>query len=286
VVMRCLLGRAPVSDLFGRAGRAWLAERSLPEEEQETVAGCLRQVDFLAQEVAALDRKIAEHALAAPEIKRLMTIPGVDVGTAAALMAAVGDIRRFATPRQLVAYLGLDPKVRQSGEQEARHGHISKRGNAQARSLLVEAAWVAVRSPGPLRAFGERLRARRGAQVAAVAVARKLAVLAWHMLTKQQDYAFARPSLTRQKLRRLERAAGQPRLSTRHGGARVSATPSERQAERELQEQGERGYQRLVADWQASAKKKTGAGATPGRASQRPSERQAARQGSAPGPAL
>lgn len=255
LVMRCLLGRPPATDLFGKAGRAWLSGRALPEEEAETLAGCLRQVDFLSGEIEALDRRIAEHALSSAEIRRLLTIPGVDVGTASALMAAIGDIRRFRSPRALVAYLGLDPKVRQSGEEPARHGRISKRGNAQARSLLVEAAWVAVRSPGPLRAFGQRIRARRGAQVAAVAVARKLAVLCWHMLTSERDYAFARPSLTRQKLRRLERAAGQPRLPTRHAGARISATARERQAERELQEQAERGYQRLVADWQASATK-------------------------------
>jgi hypothetical protein len=65
--------------------------------------------------------------------------------------------------------------------------------------MLVEAAWIAIRSPGPLRAFGQRVRARRGAQIAAVAVARKLLVLCWHLLSKDMDYAFARPSLTRQR---------------------------------------------------------------------------------------
>jgi transposase len=61
-----------------------------------------------------------------------------------------------------VAYLGLDPKVRQSGEAPARSGRISKRGSASARWALVEAAWSVVKQPGPLRAFYERLRARRG----------------------------------------------------------------------------------------------------------------------------
>jgi hypothetical protein len=148
--------------------------------------------------------------LAFPGFGRLLTIPGVDVGTAAAVIAAVGDITRFPTTGQLVAYLGLDPKVRQSGSEPARYGHISKRGDPQARSMLVEAAWISIRLPGPLRAFGERVRARRGAQIAAVAVARKLVVLCWHLLTKDQDYAFARPSLTRQKTRRLELLAGAP----------------------------------------------------------------------------
>ena len=61
--------------------------------------------------------------------------------------------------------------------------------------MLGEATWSATRSPGPLRAFYQRIKARRGFQTAVVATARKLTVLAWHRLTKDQDYAFARPSL-------------------------------------------------------------------------------------------
>jgi transposase len=81
---------------------------------------------------------------------------------------------------------------------------IEEGGSAEARHTLCEAAWVAVRTPGPLRAFYERIRARRGAQIALVATARKLSVLFWHLLTREEDYAFGRPSLTRRKLRALE----------------------------------------------------------------------------------
>ena len=252
-------------------------------EEAETVASCLRHIDFLGEEIAALDREIARQSLAFPGFQRLLTIPGVDVGTAAAVIAAVGDITRFPSAGQLVAYLGLDPKVRQSGSEPARYGHISKRGDPQARSMLVEAAWISIRSPGPLRAFGERVRARRGAQIAAVAVARKLVVLCWHLLSKDQDYAFARPSLTRQKTRRLELAAGAPQLPRgRKKGAPVSgANASQRAAERELQHQAELAYRRLIDDWRTTAPK-GGAGATPGRASQKPKEGKAARQATSP----
>jgi transposase len=271
VLARCLLGRPPASDLFGKAGRVWLAGQDLAEEECETVDGCLRQIDFLDHEIELIDAKVAQFVAASAEARRLMTIPGVDVTTAAALVAAVGDIRRFDSPRRLVAYLGLDPKVRQSGSEPARHGRISKRGDARARFVLVEAAWTATRTPGPLRAFGERIRSRRGKQIAAVAVARKIATIAWHMLTKGEDYAFARPSLTRSKLRRLERLAGLER------GALVDPRHQRRlvDRERDLQRQAEGSYRRLVNDWQAS---RTGAGATRGRASQRPSKGKAARQ--------
>ena len=114
--------------------------------------------------------------------------------TAIALLAAVGEIGRFATPRQLVAYLGLDPRVRQSGSEPAKHGRISKQGASEVRSLLVEAGWQTTRTPGPLRAFHERVAARRGRKIATVATARKLVTIAWHLLSRGEEYAFARPA--------------------------------------------------------------------------------------------
>jgi len=137
-----------------------------------------------------------------------MTVPGVNVICAASFLAAIGDIRRFRTSRQLVAYLGLDPKVRQSGSEGARGGRISKQGSASARWALVEAARSAVRQPGPLHAFYQRLRARRGHGKAVVASARKLAVLFWCLLSRGEDYAHQQPSLTAKKLRLLEIRAG------------------------------------------------------------------------------
>jgi hypothetical protein len=115
VLMRRLQGRPPVSDLFGVKGRRWLGGLEFPVEEQETVDGCLRHIEFLDQEIAEVEQRIATEALDSAEIRRLMTVPGVNVIAAATFMAAVGDIRRFRTQRQLVGYLGLDPKVRQSG---------------------------------------------------------------------------------------------------------------------------------------------------------------------------
>ncbi len=269
VLARSLLGKSPASDLFGVGGRKWLALQPLAEEEAETVAGCLRQIDFLDAEVEAIDRKLAAWTIESPDAKRLLTIPGVGVATAVSLMAAIGEIGRFPSAKHLVGYLGLDPTVRQSGDEAPRHGRISKRGNSQARSVLVEAAWVAVRSPGPLRAFGERVRARRGGQVAAVAVARKIATIAWHLLTKQEDYAFGSPSAVRAKVRKAELQAGAPRRKGRLDGTRISPTVAERDAEKELAARAEAGYRRLTADWQASRppKQKLGAGATSGRAS-------------------
>src|SRR5437764_14536476 len=140
-----------------------------------------------------------------------MTVPGVNLTAAASFIAAVGDPHRFLTSRKLVAYLGLDPRVKQSGEGPARSGRISKRGSASARWALVEGAWSAVLQPGPLRAFYQRVKARRGHGKAIVATARKLAILFWCLLTRNQDYAHQQPSLTPTKPRRLETPAGAPK---------------------------------------------------------------------------
>jgi transposase len=280
-LIRRLVRKPKVSDLFGVAGRRWLAELELPAEERETVDGCLRQIDFLEQELAEVDRVIATGALGSAEIRRLMTVPGVNVITAATFVAAIGEVGRFRSTRRLVGYLGLDPRVRQSGSAPAKHGRISKQGSAPARYVLGEAAWSVVRQPGPVRAFYERIRARRGHQVAIVASARKLACLFWCLLTREEDYAYAQPSLTRKKLRRLELAAGAPRGEVKPGI--WAANKALRDAERELARQAEVAYKRTVADWQAQRK---GAGATPGRASSgRLSGKQRGRA-SVPNPAL
>jgi transposase len=158
VLGRNLCDRPPVLHLFSKAGRRWLAALELPLDERLTLDGCLRQIDFLDSEIASLDAVIARQALAWPEVLRLMTVPGVNVQTAATFMASVGDIRRFSSPRQLVSYLGLDPRVRQSGNAAARHGRISKAGASVPRHMLGEVAWKVARTPGPLRAFFERVR--------------------------------------------------------------------------------------------------------------------------------
>ncbi len=266
VLQRRLQGKPPCTDLFGVKGRAWLAGLELPLEERESVDAGIRHVEFLDAEVAAVERLIAQQALSWPEIRRLMTVPGVNLICAASFIAAVGDPRRFMTSRKLVAYLGLDPKVKQSGEAPARSGRISKRGSPSARWALVEAAWTAVNQPGPLHAFYERTKARRGHGKAIVATARKLAILFWCMLTRGEDYAHQQPSLTKKKLRRLEITAGAPKY-TRAAAGIWSANDAVREAERALAEQAERSYRRMVQDQQASSPgRKVGASATPERA--------------------
>src|SRR6266576_472697 len=266
VLARRVIERRGFADLFGVTGRRWLAEVQLPVEERESVDAGLRQIAFLDGEIKAVEQLIARQALAWPEIRRLMTVPGVNLICAATFIAAIGQADRFLTHRRLVAYLGLDPKVRQSGEAPARSGRISKRGSASARWALVEAAWSVVKQPGPLHAFYDRTRARRGHGKAIVATARKLAILFWCMLTRGEDYAHQQPSLTKKKLRRLELTAGAPK-NTRSSAGIWSTNDLMRTAERELTEQAEISYRRMVTDQQAGRPpRKVGASATPERA--------------------
>jgi transposase len=264
ILHRNLVPRCPAADLFGRKGRAWLTKQELPGDERRAAEALLRQLDFHGEELKLIDAELARVALRREEVKRLMTIPGVDATVALSIIAAVGDFHRFSSPDKLVSYLGLNPRVRQSGNHPAAHGRISKQGRAQARGMLVEAAFAAARVPGPLRAFHERVRARRGMQIAIVATARKLAVLCWHLIARGEDYAFERPSLTAKKLRALELRAGMPSRRGRKGSTATYSLREVRRREAALAEQGERAYRQLVANWQSNAPARTGAGAATG----------------------
>jgi hypothetical protein len=111
-----------------------------------------------------------------------------------------------------------------------------------------------------MRAFYQRIRARRGHQVAVVAAARKLACLFWCLLTREEDYAYQQPSLTKKKLRRLEIAAGSPKYP---GRTNIWSTNlAMREAERALAEQAELAYRNTVRDWQATQTKRAKTTAT------------------------
>ncbi|MEQ9334191.1 IS110 family transposase [Thalassobaculum sp.] len=245
-----LIPRCPHADLFNRRGRVWLMRQPLPTDEVAAIERHLRELDRLGEDLELLDREIAQGALDDPAIKRLLTITGVNLTVATGLMAAIGDIGRFDSPQKLVSYVGLNPRVRQSGLGAAHHGRISKVGRSHARAMLVEAAWAAAKAPGPLHAFFVRIRAKRGHQVAAVALARKLTVLCWHLLTKQEDYLWARPALVASKLRSMELQAGRPQQKgNRRGPAYAYNVKALRDQERLVAEQAEKSYERFVAHW-------------------------------------
>jgi len=244
-----LVPPCPHADLLGPRGRAWLLAQPLPPDEADAVARHLREHDRLSEDLRVVERELAREALADADTKRLMTIPGIDMVVAVGLLAAIGPIARFDSPDKLVSYLGLNPTVHQSGEGRPRHGRISKQGRTHARTMLVEAAWQAVRGPGPLRAFYERVARRRGNHIAAVAVARKLAVIVWHLLRRGEDYAWVRPALHARKLRDLELRSGQPARRGQRGAAHAYNLTRTRLEERRRAEQAETAYRRQTEGW-------------------------------------
>jgi transposase len=260
-------------DLFSGKGRTWLAAQPLEDDERATINGWLAELDRLAVDLRQVDASVG---LGDDRVRRLMTITGINVTVAVGLVAAIGDVTRFTSSEKLVSYFGLNPRVRQSGNGRAHYGRITKHGRSVARGFLVEAAWAAAATPGPLHAFFIRIKARRGQQVAVVATARKIAVLVWHLLTKGEDYAFGRPALHQAKLRQMEIKAGM--LSKRGGNAPGRARDynikSLRDVERAFVAQAEGAYVRFVAAWNERPRAKQSVPKRPGCADAANEERQ------------
>lgn len=144
-------------------------------------------LDELVERTAPLNEAVKAEAARRPEVVRLMTHPGVGEITALAYVLTIGEPTRFRCGKQVASYLGLIPAEHSSGGKQ-RLGHISKQGNALVRGLLVEAAHVAERQDADLRRCYRRLAMKKNCSIAAVAVARKLAVRLWWMWIRGLDY--------------------------------------------------------------------------------------------------
>jgi transposase len=149
----------------------------------------LTLLDSLAEQLDIVVKKLEEIGKNDPRIARIQTIPGVGPRTAEILVACIDDPHRFENGRQVSAYFGLVPRKYQSGETD-RNGRITKRGNPLARAILVECAWASLRYNPWAKGVYERIcgKQKTRKKKAAVALARKLAVIAWAMLRDQKDW--------------------------------------------------------------------------------------------------
>jgi transposase len=167
--------------LWSPAGRRELAELGLDSWASRRREGLSQLLDQLEPKIADLDRAVEAEACRRPAVLQLMTQKGVGPVVGLAFVLTVGPVERFCNSRKLVSYLGLNPREDSSGGRQ-RLGHISKQGNSLLRWLLVEAAQTAARLDPELRRKYLRLKFRRGANVAKVAIARRLAVrLYWRL---------------------------------------------------------------------------------------------------------
>ncbi|MCB1839353.1 MAG: IS110 family transposase [Alphaproteobacteria bacterium] len=170
----------------------------LPVFVKQVLSGLADHIERLKQEIAALDRRMTAWHKDHADSRRLATIPGIGIVTASAIIAAVGDGRQFKSAREFAAWIGLVPRQSSSGGKE-RLGRISKKGNTYLRQLLVIGATTQLRhrkkgmAPGGL--WFEQLLIRKPARVASVALANKLARIAWAILTGCTEYRAPSPSI-------------------------------------------------------------------------------------------
>jgi len=213
-VLAMRLIEAPLR-LFNAEGIEWLTRVEIDDQGRLLIDSDLRQLAFLQKEIDALDQELANRGYARADVKLLMTLPGVDVTTAEAMLAAWGDATRFPDGDHAASYLGLVPSTKQSANQ-CYHGPITKRGNSHARWMLIEAAQHLDKHPGPLGHFFRRLLKKKNRNVAVVAGARKLAAIGWRMLITGEPYRYAVPKTTEAKLAKLRVKATRAR---RKGGS-------------------------------------------------------------------
>ena len=184
----------PVSDLFGTKGRNLLDRLDIPQPWADHIQAALWLIDDLDDHIGGCEADLRRLGADHPYVPLLMTAPGIAWVLGYTIAAEVGDISRSSSPKKLCGYTGLCPRVRQSGGQDHR-GPLAKCGPKYLRWALIEAATHAARHRA-YRDHYQRTKARlgrqRGAKVARVEVARKLAEAIWHMLTKQEPFAPAR----------------------------------------------------------------------------------------------
>lgn len=209
----------PKGDAFSAANQAWWQTLKVSNTEQLRVRHELAQIQHLSRLLEEVDETIAQLSVQdewRPEVVFLIQLPGIGLQGAMTILAAIGDIRRFASAKQWVGYSGLGARVHDSG-QTHQTGKITKQGRRELRTVLVECAWAAVRYSTYWKACFCRLAARVGRQKAIVAVARKILVVIWHVLSKRiADYQADPQAVARS----LMKWASEHRLATSLGLSR------------------------------------------------------------------
>jgi len=175
------------TDLFGKAGRAFLESLELRDVYRRDLDGYLAGIDFLDEAVAVATKRIRAVLQADPRAELLLSVPGIGELTAHLLLCEIGDIGRFPSAKRLCAYSGLVPRTYQSGG-HCWQGEITRQGDRYIRWAMVEAVHHAVAHDAALASFYRLLKHKKGTAKAKVAVARKLLSAVWYVLTRQQPY--------------------------------------------------------------------------------------------------
>ena len=167
--------------MFGKTGRVWLAGLALSPAGRIVVEVWLKIVDQMTEAIAAQEKALKEMTKLDPRARWLETMPGIGPYSAMVILAEVGEIERFQSKRALASYAGLTPMVRESAGRKKR-GSIGHHGSGTLRWILLQVAQVAARCSPAARAWYLRLKQRKPAQVALIALARKLLTAIWALL--------------------------------------------------------------------------------------------------------
>jgi len=181
----------PVSDLFGVEGRRLLERLEVPEPWRGNVTASLSLIDEIERQIAEVNTRLKEGHADHPYIPLLMSAPGIGWVLAFTIASEIGEIERFASPAKLAGYTGLCPRVNQSGDSD-RRGPLTKHGPTYLRWALIEATMHALKHPAYSERYQRnkrRLGKQRGAKVAQIDIARRLAHAIWHMLSRQEEFA-------------------------------------------------------------------------------------------------
>jgi transposase len=183
--------RCAVTDLFGRRGRELLERLAFPEPWRSGILTAVALIDDLESEIDAIERELRALGADHRYVALLQTVPGVGWVLAYTIASEIGDIGRFASPRKLIGYSGLCPRVHQSGGTD-RRGPLAKNGPKYLRWALMVAATNASkhrRYRDRYQATKARVGPQRGPKVAQIQLARTLTEAIWHMLTRNQKFA-------------------------------------------------------------------------------------------------
>lgn len=182
----------PTKTFPTKAAIAWLKKLALPEIDRLEMNHLLADLEHIQQQFEELEEVIAERCETSEEAAILATMPGAGKFVSVGLACRVGLVDRFPRSHSLANYWGLTPGCRNSGDNNKRLGSITKAGSGMARWLLAQVTRHALRMDRELRDWFKRIKRRRGASIARVAVMRRLATVIWHMLTLRKTYAECR----------------------------------------------------------------------------------------------
>jgi hypothetical protein len=189
----------PEENLFHADQRPWWLELELSPTQKTSLRCDLEALDFAHQQVEHIETTLKALAAQDERLPRLVQLPGISLINALTILGAIGDIARFPSPRQLVGYAGLGAQVHDSG-QTSRRGRITKTGRRDLRTALVQAAQSAANTHPHWQAELARLQPRLGRNKAIVAIARKLLVSIWFVLTHEVPDRFAEVEIVARKL--------------------------------------------------------------------------------------